>query len=572
MHRNIYQLVPKIVSLIPIIINFYKMKPLFVSFLLFILVGFNSCNSTKEDVDLIIHNATIYTVNDKFSVEESLAVNNGKIIAVGPSKEILSKYNGAKLLDLEKKYIFPGLIDAHCHYYGYGMNLKNVDLVGTISFDKIIERIRKHHSQFPSEWILGRGWDQNDWEIKKFPTREKLDKAFPDTPVFLRRIDGHGAIANSKALQLAGITKTTKIDGGELIIENGELTGILIDNAMGLVQKVIPGNSKEDMVTGLLKAQENCFAVGLTTVFDAGLGKLVLHIIDSLQKGNQLKMRINAMLSPSEKNFKAYLYNGVYQTDLLTVRSIKLFADGALGSRGAKLLKPYSDDPGNTGLLVSHPDNLKNICLLADKYGYQVNTHCIGDSANRLMMNIYGDILKGKNDKRWRIEHAQIIHRDDFDLFGKFSIIPSIQSTHATSDMYWAEDRLGPERIKGAYAYRQLLEQNGWLPNGSDFPVEDINPLYGFFAIIARKDQSGFPENGFQIENALSRKEALKAMTIWAAKSGFEEARIGSIEPGKFADFIVMEDNIMECDIMSIPELEILKTFVQGEKVYSKDK
>lgn len=545
------------------------MKHVFIPLLVFVFLGLNNCNSNKINVDLIVHNASIYTVNDQFSIEESMAVSDGKIIAVGADKEISDKYLGKKTIDLDEKFIFPGLIDAHCHYYGYGMSLKNVDLVGTTSFDEIIEKTKSHHEQFPSEWILGRGWDQNDWEVKEFPTREKLDQAFPDTPVFLRRIDGHGAIANGKALELAGVKKNTKVDGGDLILKDGELTGVLIDNAMGLVGRVIPTNNRNDIIVGLLKAQENCFEVGLTTVFDAGLGNSVLHIIDSLQEKEQLKMRINAMLSPSRKNFTTYLYKGIYQTDLLTIRSIKLFADGALGSRGAKLLYPYSDDPGNSGLLVSHPDDLMDICEQAYEYGYQVNTHCIGDSANRLMLNIYGEILKGENDKRWRIEHAQIIHPDDFKLFGKYSLVPSIQSTHATSDMYWAEDRLGPERIKGAYAYRQLLEQNGWIPNGSDFPVEHINPLFGFFALTARKDQSGYPENGFQMENSLSREEALKAMTIWAAKSGFEEDRIGSIEPGKFADFIVMDINIMDCDLVQIPKLQIQKTFVQGKEVFS---
>ncbi len=545
------------------------MKHPFIPLLVFVFLGLNNCNSKKINVDLIVHNAAIYTVNEQFSIEESMALSDGKIVAIGTNKDILDKYLGEKTIDLDKKFIFPGLIDAHCHYYGYGMNLNNVDLVGTTSFEEIIEKTKSHYQQFPSEWILGRGWDQNDWEVKEFPTREKLDLAFPDTPVFLRRIDGHGAIANAKALELAGVTKNTKIDGGDLILKDGELTGVLIDNAMGLVGRVIPANNRNDIINGLLKAQENCFEVGLTTVFDAGLGNSVLHIIDSLQAKKQLKMRINAMLSPSKKNFTTYLYNGIYQTDLLTIRSIKLFADGALGSRGAKLLYPYSDDPGNSGLLVSHPDDLMDICEQAYEYGYQVNTHCIGDSANRLMLNIYGEILKGKNDKRWRIEHAQIIHPDDFKLFGKYSLVPSIQSTHATSDMYWAEDRLGPERIKGAYAYRQLLEQNDWIPNGSDFPVEHINPLFGFFALTARKDQSGYPENGFQMENSLSREEALKAMTIWAAKSGFEEDRIGSIEPGKYADFIVIDINIMDCDLMQIPKLQIQKTFVQGEEVFS---
>ena len=346
------------------------------------------------------------------------------------------------------------------------------------------------------------------------------------------------------------------------------LTGVLIDNAMGLVSKVIPPPAEEEEIQSLLQAQKNCFEVGLTSVFDAGLDKRTIGLIDSLQMTGKLKIRMYAMLSPTEENFKKYMFQGVYQTDKLTVRSVKLYADGALGSRGAKLLKPYTDDPGKAGLLVSDPEWLKEICQKAFDNGYQVNTHCIGDSANRLMLTIYGSLLKGKNDSRWRIEHAQVVAPPDFDLFGKFNIIPSIQTTHATSDMYWAKDRLGQERVKGAYAYHQLLEENGWLPNGSDFPVEDINPLYGFYAGVARKDLSGYPEEGFQMENALTREEALKAMTIWAAKSGFEENRSGSLERGKFADFVVMKEDLMHCDIDQVPKIKILKTFVQGEEVF----
>ena len=526
---------------------------------------------TKE-VDLIIFNARIYTLDDNFTMAESFAVKDGKIVATGSSQDITKNYTANKNLDLGQKIIYPGFIDAHCHFYGYGMTLKNVDLTGTESFEEIVNKTLAHYNEFPTDWVLGRGWDQNDWDVKEFPNNQALNEAFPDVPVFLTRIDGHGAIANNEALLRAGITINTQVQGGDILKNNGKLSGVLIDNAMGLVYRIIPKDKNEGIIKGLLAAQKNCFAVGLTTVFDAGLDKNIIEIIDSLQQSNQLKMRVDAMISPSKENFERFLYKGVYQTDRLRVGSIKLFADGALGSRGAKLIKPYTDDPGNSGLLVADSDYLQNTCKEAYKYGYQVNTHCIGDSANRLILKIYASILNGQNDRRWRIEHAQVIDPADFHYFKKFNIIPSVQPTHATSDMYWAEERLGAIRIKTSYAYKQLLDQNGWLPNGSDFPVEDINPLNGFFAAVARKDASGYPDKGFQIENALSRKEALRAMTIWAAKSGFNEDRIGSLEAGKFADFVILSTDLMSVDIMQVPGIKVEKTFIQGEMVYSAER
>lgn len=537
---------------------------------MFVLLS--GCSNKQGNADLIIYNANIYTVDHQFSIAEGMAIKNGKILATGSNEKIRKGFKAKKTLDLKQKYIYPGFIDAHCHFYGYGMNLHHVDLTGTRSFAEIIERAKAHYTKFPTAWILGRGWDQNDWKIKDFPVNAELNKVFPKVPVFLRRVDGHGAIANEEALRRAGITVNTKIQGGDILIKDGKLTGVLIDNAMGLVQRVIPENNQQEIINGLLEAQKNCFAVGLTAVYDAGLSKAVIETMDSLQKAKQLKIRIDAWISPSRANFEHFLYNGIYQTDRLRVGAIKLYADGALGSRGAKLLKPYSDDPGNTGLIVSNPQELRNICKQAYKYGYQVNTHCIGDSANRLILKIYSEILQGQNDRRWRIEHAQVIDPSDFHFFKDYSIIPSVQPTHATSDMYWAKDRLGPKRIKTAYAYQKLLDQNGWLPNGSDFPIEGINPLNGFFAAVARKDISGYPENGFQPENALSREEALKAMTIWAAKSSFGENRTGSLEPGKFADFVVLSSDLMSVDLMQIPKIKIEKTFLQGEEVFTTEK
>ncbi len=448
--------------------------------------------------------------------------------------------------------------------------MQNVDLRGTRSFNEVLERVQKFAETHPdNEWILGRAWDQNDWEEKEFPVNNQLNKLFPNKPVVLRRVDGHALIANDAALKKAGITAETKVDGGNVVLRNRKPTGVLIDNAMELLFKIIPKVNKQIARNALLDAQKNCFAVGLTSVDDAGLDKSTVLLIDSLQKSAKLKMRIYAMLTPTKENADYFITKGIYKTNYLNVRSIKLYADGALGSRGACLLHPYHDDPGNCGFLISGIDFLDSLCHLAYENNYQINTHAIGDSANRVMLNIYGKYLKGENDRRWRIEHAQVIAPDDFKLFNKYSIVPSVQPTHATSDMYWAEDRLGSERIKNAYAYKDLLKQNGWIAAGSDFPVEEINPLFGFYAAVVRKDQNNWPENGFEPENAISREDALKAMTIWAAKSNFEEKEKGSIELGKFADFVVTDKDIMTAAPEVLYKINVLNTFIDGVKVYS---
>lgn len=536
-------------------------------FLFCSLIIISSC-SHKEQADAVYFNGVVYTVDSAFSKAEAFAVKDGRILAVGTTAD-MDRFDAKERVDLQGKFVYPGFYDAHCHFYGYGVDLKKTWLIGTTSFDAIVDTLVKYKDRRFMGWVFGRGWDQNDWDDKSWPERSKLDSLFPDVPVFLMRIDGHAALVNGKALTLAGITKDTKVVGGDVLLKNGEPTGLLIDNAVDLVKAIIPEPGTLQLEEALLNAQQNCFAVGLTSVVDAGLDVKTILLIDSLQKAGKLKMRINAMVSYNPGNLSYYRKHGAYKSDRLHVCSFKLYADGALGSRGACLLHDYADLPGHKGFLLASVDSLKNAARAIDAIGFQLNTHCIGDSANHLLLQIYGDVLQTNNNKRWRIEHAQVLSPDDFSLFGQYSIIPSVQPTHATSDMYWAGDRLGKERVKYAYAYKQLLEQNGMIAAGSDFPVEDINPLYGFYAAVVRKDKKNYPEGGFNAENAISREQALRAMTIWAAYASFEEKERGSLEKGKNADFVILEKDLLTEPDQNLINLRIYMTVIGGEIVFS---
>jgi len=556
--------------------------------IVFVVIG---C-SNNEQVDLIVHNAKIYTINNAFDVEEAMAIKDGKIIAIGPEHEILNKYSAKEVIDAKKQAIYPGFIDAHCHFVGYGLNLKKVDLVGTKSFDEVIERVVKFASNNDDEWIIGRGWDQNDWDIKEFPTKDKLDSIFPNRPVVITRIDGHAILVNSEVLRRSNITYQSKIEGGAILQYGSEqqinidikinsenvsnkdiapLTGILVDKAMGLISyETVKKRSNKDFEEALITAQKDLFKVGVTTVDDAGLNRLEIEIIDSLQQLGKLKMKVYAMISGNEEMLNFYLKKGPYKTPKLNVCSFKFYADGALGSRGACLIESYSDVPNNHhGLMVNEKEYFQKYAPLLYEKGFQMNVHCIGDSANRIILDVFGEVLKGVNDKRWRIEHAQVIHPNDFEKFKAYTIIPSIQTTHATSDMYWAEERLGPKRVKGAYAYKDLLIQNGIVALGTDFPVEGINPMNTFYAAVVRKDNKGYPKNGYQMENALTREEALKGMTIWAAIANFEENEKGSLEIGKAADFVILNNDIMTTNEENILKVKVIQTFIDGENVFS---
>ncbi|WP_179336054.1 amidohydrolase [Winogradskyella costae] len=533
-------------------------------FTILVLLSIFACQENKEQADLIVTNANIYTVDDSFSKAEAFAVKDGKIIAVGTTSEIDNKYNALDTLNAEGKTIVPGFIDAHCHFLGLGLDQQAVDLVGTKSFEDVVKRVLDFQNERNNEFIFGRGWDQNDWEEKEFPNKRLLDKLYPNTPIALVRIDGHAILANQAALDLGNVTVNSKIEGGEVVVENGELTGILVDNAEMLVMEHWPQPTRNDVTNALLEAQKICFDLGLTTVDDAGLNKEAIELIDSLQKSGDLKMRVYAMVSASEDNLDYFLDKGVTKTDYLNVRSFKFYADGALGSRGAMLREPYSDKPGHLGLLVTDLETLKRSAERIANSEFQMNTHAIGDSANHAVLQTYTKVLEGKEDRRWRVEHAQIVSPEDFELYK--NIMPSIQPTHATSDMYWAEDRVGAERIKGAYAFKQLLKAYGKVALGTDFPVERVSPFLTFYAAVARQDLEGYPEGGFQMENGLSREETLKGMTIWAAYSNFEEDEKGSIEVGKFADFIILDNDIMTVEANDIPKIKVLKTVVGGEE------
>jgi predicted amidohydrolase YtcJ len=541
----------------------------FQSILLFVLLNLFliSCNQEKPSGTLYF-NGVIYTVDGDFSKAEAMIVKNGTIVAIGKETPLRKNNSVEREIDLQGKPVYPGFNDAHSHFNGYAQQLSRVDLRGVNSMEEMVAKMEEHQKNNPGQWITGRGWDQSLWPGKEFPDNTLLNKSFPETPVLVRRVDGHAAYVNKKAFELAKISPDSKIEGGFLEVKNGKLTGLILDNAVDLIEIAIPKLTREEKSAALILAEKNLFEVGLTTVTDAGLDLEDIQILDSLQNKGVLKIKVYAMANPNQENFDFFEQEGSIKNERLTVNSFKLYGDGALGSRGACLLHPYSDKPQEIGFLLSSQDSLRKVAEKVFLLGFQLNTHCIGDSANRVMLNIYADFLNEGNDKRWRIEHCQVINPSDLNLMETFNIIPSVQPTHATSDMYWAKDRLGENRLVGAYAYNTLIKTTGLIAAGSDFPVEEINPLLGFASAVERKDAQGFPDDGFLPKEKITRIEALKAMTIWAAYAGFEDKNKGSLVEGKSADFVVLEKDIMTAPEGEIRNTKVIMTFVNGEKVY----
>ena len=540
---------------------------------LLLLAGLSACNTNttkRQPADLVVYNATIYTVDSAFSKAQAFAVREGKFVGVGTSEAVRQQFEGKQEVDAQGQFIYPGFYDAHCHFYGYALTLANADLVGATSWAATVARLSRHRQANPrAAWLTGRGWDQNDWPGRRFPSKDTLDALFPDTPVFIERVDGHAALVNQKALDLAGITARTPISGGIIGRDaRGRLTGLLVDNAVEMVAAKVPAPTAAEAEKALLLAQRNCLAVGLTSLADAGLDRPQIEQLATLQAAQKLKLRLYAMITPTPANLDYYLKRGPTYSDKLTVNSFKVYADGALGSRGASLLKPYADRPTESGFLLNSVPEYRKLARRLAASKFQMNTHAIGDSANRVMLDIYGEVLKGQKDRRWRIEHAQVVTAADQPKFRAFGVVPSVQPTHATSDMYWAGERLGAGRLPTAYAFEALRRQYGQVALGTDFPVENINPFYTFHAAVARQDAKNYPVGGFQPANALSRADALRGMTTWAAAAGFEEQRKGQIKPGMLADFILLKTDLMTAPNEQLRGVRVQQTWIGGAREF----
>ncbi|RXT03841.1 amidohydrolase [Ammoniphilus sp. CFH 90114] len=537
----------------------------------------------QEIADTVYTNGNIYTVDGKFSKADALAVKDDKLVYVG-NKGLVKKYIGpkTKVVDLQGKTVIPGLNDGHLHFPGMAMNTLRID-----GFNKPKEEILRlvkedAEKREPGEWIIGRGWNHELWPDRKFPTKEDLDAVAPNNPVVLTRVDGHSVWVNSMALEIGGITKDTpNPQGGEIIRDsNGEATGMLIDTAEDPVVSKIPPFTADRVQEGMKKAQEELFREGITSATDAGTHLNHIESMKALYEKDQLKVRLNVMVANGQGGATgeslAFAYGkgpeiGLYG-DRLTIRSVKLVGDGSLGSRSAALIEDYHDRPGHKGNYRFTDEELYRLVKEARKYGFQVATHAIGDGAIQQSINVYERVLKEDPlpDHRWKIEHFQVANAEEIQKIAELGIMPSMQPVHATSDKNMAEDRVGPERIKYAYAWRKTIDAGSHIVGGSDAPVELVNPFHGIYAAITRMDREGTPEGGWYPEEKMTREEALRAFTIWAAEGHFEENLKGSLEVGKLADFIVIDRDIMKCPETEIKDIQVLKTVLGGEVVYEK--
>ncbi len=542
-------------------------------------------NTTQREAGMLLVNGTIYTLDPSNSVAEAVAIRGNRVVGVGSTDDMKRRYSSESIIDLKGKTVLPGFIDGHAHMLNEGRFLHDLDLIGTTSAEQIAGAVdQRVRESTPGQWILGRGWDQNDWEVKNFPTHEILDRVAPNTPVILQRVDGHALWVNQKAIEMAGITASTKEPAGGRIYRDlhGNPTGIFVDDAMDSIYKVVPHFTDEEVEQRIKLALQQCVKFGLTEVFDMGgaydkwgVDLQTIRVYKKLIQQGELPIRIYTALDRSEETWKSYLQSGPeidYGNGFLTVRAIKLFIDGALGSRGAALIDEYSDDPGNRGVTRMSEDEMDNICTQALQHGFQVFTHAIGDRGNHIMLNEYEKILKilpkDAPSPRWRIEHAQVLALTDIPRWQQLGILPSMQPTHATSDMFWAEARLGPDRIKGAYAWRSILQTGSIIVGGSDFPVESVNPLLGFYAAVTRSDRNGYPQDGWYREQKMTREEAARCFTQWAAYSGFQEHQKGTIEPAKWADLTVLTKDIMQIPPPEILTTDVAMTIVDGKIVY----
>ena len=529
--------------------------------------------------DLIVHGGRIYTVDPNRPFVDAMVIKDGKVVFVGPERLAMNyKGTATRAIDLAGKTVIPGMIDAHAHLSGLGSALRTVDLVGTTSYEDIIARVSARARETPAgTWIVGRGWDQNDWPDTRFPTNEALSRAVPGHPVYLTRVDGHAALINAAALRAAGITAATKDTPGGKLERNadGSPTGVLIDDAMFQAQRVIPATTKDEMRRATVAAVHEANRWGLTGIHDAGVATNETALYEEMAQDGSFTLRSYLMVQPDDASL-AYFFKRGPQLGLhggkIWIRSIKAYADGALGSRGAALLEPYADDAKTNGLIRTTPERFKFLAVSALKNGFQLNSHAIGDRGNRIVLDAYESALKEvpTGDHRLRVEHAQIIHSDDIPRFAQLGVIPSMQASHQTSDMYWAGNRLGQNRLLGSYAWRSLLNTGAIIPNGSDFPVEHVNPLISFHAAFSRQDAKDWPVGGWLPQERMTRDEALKSMTIWAAYSGFMEKEVGSLEPGKYADFVILDQDIMQVPAELVLKTNVVSTYLGGKSVYER--
>jgi len=544
------------------------MKNLSLKFIILFTVSlsFTACNFKSEQADLIVHNAKIYSLDDNNNVYQAMAIKDGEIVALGAEREILNRYRYNEILDAKTAVVYPGFIDAHCHFLGLGLSKQQVNLLGVKSLKEMLESTQKQANTISTEWIYGFGWNNNLWEKNAYPHKNALDSMFPNRPVLLRRIDGHSAIANQKALDLAQINEKTFIEGGEIQTDANGLTGILVDNAMHRVKDLIPDFNLAEKAKALLDAQEICLSYGLVAITDAGLTTSEILLIDSLQKTGDLKMNVMAMVADKAEDLAYWFDLGPLKSPSLNVTSVKTYSDGALGSRGAAMLEPYSDAPEVKGLILKPESYYQDLAKQCYENNFQLNAHAIGDAANRLMLDIFAQQLQRANDRRWRIEHCQILDSADLEKFKNFTIIPSVQPTHYTSDHSWAIDRVGPERMKFAYANQTLKNQLGILPLGTDFPIEEVNPFKTFYAAVFRVEPGETPTQEDSPE-AISKLDALKGITLWPAIAGFSEEYRGTLEVGKKADFVVSNVDLLKTDNSKLLDFKVSQTFINGLSV-----